>query len=190
MEKIERVLIIVDGSNFYHRLKETSLTRLLAFDYGRFGQFLAGRRMVHAKRYYIGAIREERGNAKSTALMRGQQKLVSRLQKAGWEVQFGHMLKTDGYHEKGVDVLMAVDLLAGAYEDQYDTAILVSSDTDLIPALIKVRDMKKKVEYIGFSHKPSLGLITNSDIRRLLTADDLAQFIAEDEAQASQGPIA
>ena len=45
----------------------------------------------------------------------------------------------------------------------YDTAILVSSDTDLIPALIKVREMKKKVEYIGFSHKPSYGLITHSE---------------------------
>jgi len=73
-------------------------------------------------------------------------------------------------------VQIAVDLLAGAYEDRYDTAILVSSDTDLIPALAKVRAMGKKVEYVGFSHKPSLGLITNSDIRRLLTADDLSPF--------------
>ena len=87
------------------------------------------------------------------------------------------MLKTDGYHEKGVDVLMAVDLLTGAYEDTYDTAILVSSDTDLIPALTKVRAMKKKIEYVGFSHKPSLGLITNSDVRRLFTPDDLEQFL-------------
>jgi len=55
------------------------------------------------------------------------------------------MLKTDEiYHEKGVDVLMAVDLLTGAYENLYDTTILVSSDTDLIPAIEKVRVMKKK----------------------------------------------
>jgi len=48
--------------------------------------------------------------------------------------------------------------------------------TDLIPALIKVREMKKKIEYIGFSHKPSYGLITHSDIRRLLTKEDIEQF--------------
>jgi len=54
---------------------------------------------------------------------------------------------------------------------------LVSSDTDLIPALSKAREMKKKIEYIGFSHKPSYGLITHSDIRRLLTKEDIEQFI-------------
>ena len=70
-------------------------------------------------------------------------------------------------------------ILIGAYENLYDTAILVSSDTDLIPALAKAREMKKKIEYIGFSHKPSYGLITHSDIRRLLTKDDLQQFFYE-----------
>ena len=181
MQKKERVLIIVDGNNFYHRLKELRIRRLLSFDYGKFAGFLAGKRDIHSRRYYIGAIREEYGNDKSKELMRGQQRLVGKMQKAKWEIQFGHMLKTDGYHEKGVDVLMAVDLLVGAYEDQYDTAILVSSDTDLIPALVKVRAMKKNVEYVGFSHKPSLGLITNSDIRRLLTPDDLEQFLTQEE---------
>lgn len=57
------------------------------------------------------------------------------------------------------------------------SGFLVSSDTDLIPALTKVRSMKKKIEYIGFSHKPSYGLITHSDIRRLLTKDDIQQFL-------------
>jgi len=108
--------------------------------------------------------------------MIGQRKLTGKLQKSGWTIKFGHMLKADGYHEKGVDVQIAVDILIGAYENLYDTAILVSSDTDLIPALAKARSMKKKIEYIGFSHKPSYGLITHSDIRRLLAKDDLQQF--------------
>ena len=92
---------------------------------------------------------------------------------------FGHMLKTDNYHEKGVDVLIAVDLLIGAYENLYHIAILVSSDTDLIPAIKKVRSMKKKIEYIGFSHKPSYGLIANSDVRRLLIKDEILEYFKE-----------
>jgi uncharacterized LabA/DUF88 family protein len=86
------------------------------------------------------------------------------------------MLKTDDYHEKGVDVLIAVDLLVGAYEDKYDTAILVSSDTDLLPAIEKVRSMKKKIEYIGFSHKPSYAMIANLDVRRLLIKEELEKY--------------
>jgi len=176
MNNNERVFIIIDGNNFYHRLKELKLTDLLSFDYEKFAQFLFGRRILASKNYYIGAIREERNNPKSKELMIGQQKLIGKLQKGNWVIKFGHMLKTDEYHEKGVDVQIAVDILIGAYENLYDTAILVSSDTDLIPALAKARSMKKKIEYIGFSHKPSYGLITHSDIRRLLTKDDLQQF--------------
>src|SRR3989344_8418989 len=135
MNEEKRVFIIIDGNNFYHRLKELGLVNLLSFDYEKLTKFLIGRRFLVSKNYYIGAIREEPNNPKSKELMIGQQKLVGKLQKDNWVVKFGHMLKTDDYHEKGVDVQIAVDLLIGAYEDLYDTAILVSSDTDLIPAL-------------------------------------------------------
>ena len=175
----ERVFIIIDGNNFYHRLKELKLFNLLSFDYEKFTKFLISKRFLVSKNYYIGAIREERNNPKSKELMSGQRKLTGILQRDGWVVKFGHMLKADGYHEKGVDVQIAVNLLIGAYENLYDTAILVSSDTDLIPALAKAREMKKRIEYIGFSHKPSYGLITHSDIRRLLTKEDIEQFFNE-----------
>jgi uncharacterized LabA/DUF88 family protein len=174
----ERIFIIIDGSNFYHRLRELNLSNLLNFNYNKFSKFLSRNRTVVLNKYYIGAIREEFDNPKSKELMKNQRILIGKLQKQGWQVEFGHMLKTDdGYHEKGVDILIAVDLLIGSYENLYDTAILVSSDTDLIPALAKVRSMKKKVEYIGFSHKPSYGLITHSDIRKLFTKEDFQQFL-------------
>lgn len=53
---------------------------------------------------------------------------------------------------------------------------LVTSDADLIPAIKKVKTMGRKVEYIGFSHKPSYALIANSDVRRLLIKDELQDF--------------
>ncbi|MBU3964407.1 NYN domain-containing protein [Patescibacteria group bacterium] len=173
----ERIFLIIDGSNFYHRLKELELKNLLNFDYGRFSQFLTGKRELVRKSYYIGAIRTESNNPKSYKLWRNQRILIGRLKKQGFEMGMGHMLKTDVYHEKGVDVLMAVDLLIGAYENTYDTAILITSDTDLLPAIEKVRSMGKKIEYIGSSIKPSLALVANSDIRRLLIKEELEQFI-------------
>jgi len=171
-----RVFLIIDGNNFYHRLKELKLKNLLSFDYGKLTEYLVSKRNLVLKKYYIGAIREERSNPKSRELMAGQQKLLGKLQKQGWQIGLGHMLKTDEYHEKGVDVLIAVDLLVGAYENKYNTAILVSSDTDLIPAVEKVRSMNKKVEYIGFSHKPSYAMIANSDVRRLLIKEELEKY--------------
>ncbi|MEK7137159.1 MAG: NYN domain-containing protein [Patescibacteria group bacterium] len=179
----ERAMILIDGSNFYHRLKELRLRHLLSFDYAAFAKFLCGeKRKLAGCTYYIGAVREEVGNAKSQQLMANQVRLINRLRQQKWGVRLGEMLQSDGiYHEKGVDVRMAVDLVAGAYEDLYDTAILVSSDSDLIPALEKVRSKKKNVTYVGFSHKPSHALIAHSNIRRLLTREDLEQFLPAQE---------
>ena len=40
--------------------------------------------------------------------------------------------------EKGIDVQIATDFLAGAYEDQFDIGIIFSADTDLLAPLQQV----------------------------------------------------
>ena len=174
----ERIAILVDGSNFYHYTKELTLTHLLEFNYKDFGTFLARDREITSATYYIGKMREKPGDLRSRDLMANQQKLVSRLEQFGWQISYGHML-TDGggQREKGVDVQIAVDLVVGAYENKYDSALLVSSDTDLIPAIRKIRNKGKNLEYIGFSKRPSYGLIKNSTLTRTLSKEDLEQFL-------------
>ena len=44
--------------------------------------------------------------------------------------------------EKGVDVKIAIDMVAKAIHDVYDVAILVSDDTDFVPALEAVMEIK------------------------------------------------
>ena len=93
------------------------------------------------------------------------------------KVQQGYIMENHGvYHEKGVDVKIAVDMLTGAYEGNYDTAILLSSDTDLIPVIQKVRVLGKAVEYIGFAHRPSFGLQKHVTLSRLLIRAELEPF--------------
>ena len=45
---------------------------------------------------------------------------------------------------------MAVDMLIATYENQCDRIILVSSDTDLLPAIKQAKRKGKEVEYVGF----------------------------------------
>jgi uncharacterized LabA/DUF88 family protein len=53
--------------------------------------------------------------------------------------------------EKGVDVLLATDLLTYAFTSSYDVAIVVSRDTDLLPAMERVEDMRlARVEVAGW----------------------------------------
>jgi len=40
MNEEKRVFIIIDGNNFYHRLKELGLVNLLSFDYEKLTKFL------------------------------------------------------------------------------------------------------------------------------------------------------
>ena len=159
----KRVFVAIDGSNFYHLLKEppVDLHNLLEFDYTSFARWLANKGKVVSQTYYTGAVRAKPGERKAQKLRRSQQKLFARLENSGWQIERGFILKTGGkYHEKGVDVKIAVDIVVGAYEDLYDRLILVSSDTDLLPAL-----------ELGFSHATET---------RLLRKDDLIPFVSDE----------
>ena len=48
--------------------------------------------------------------------------------------------KWKGHEEKETDVKIALQLLDDAYQDKYDTAIIVSQDSDLFPAIRLVKD--------------------------------------------------
>ncbi len=48
--------------------------------------------------------------------------------------------------EKGIDVLLAVDLVRGAYNNDYDIAVVMSRDSDLLPAFEEVLRLGKRVE--------------------------------------------
>lgn len=48
--------------------------------------------------------------------------------------------------EKGVDVLLALHLALGAHHDRYDVAVVVSADTDLLPAIEEAVRVGKRVE--------------------------------------------
>lgn len=63
----------------------------------------------------------------------------------GWD-HTGKPIAWDTGEEKGIDVLLALDIVLGAVRDAYDVAVLVSGDTDLIPAIDAALDLGKRVE--------------------------------------------
>lgn len=172
----QRCTIIIDGSNFYFKLKDLGLHNLLSFDFSRFVKLLARSQRIVNACYYIGRIRQD-GSVKTNKLFDGQQKLIGRLKNHKISYQFGYLLKNGGkYHEKGVDVQMAVDMLVAAYEDTCDRIILVSSDTDLAPAIKKAQEKGKVVEYVGFSHKTSVAMVSFCKESHVLTREDILPF--------------
>jgi len=213
---MERVCTIIDSSNFYNLVLKKLKVQDVDFDFEKFANFLAHDREIikEGKRFYVATVRE---NVESKEAMINQTKLFSSLIRWGnWKIltsklktrteriridervsEYKNILRL-GLHEiiytkpreKGIDVKIAVDLIMGAIDDRYDTAILVSSDTDLIPAIDLVRyRFKKKVEYIGFSFpktndtfnetKPVPRMIGKTDVQRVLVEPDIKPFIIE-----------
>jgi uncharacterized LabA/DUF88 family protein len=64
--------------------------------------------------------------------------------------------------EKKVDVRIAIDMVSFAYENRYDTAILVSGDGDFLPVIKKVKELNKRVEVWAFKY--SLANIIEEEI--------------------------
>ena len=57
------------------------------------------------------------------------------------------------YVEKGIDVNIAVDMIHLANEGHYDVAILLSGDSDFVPAITQVRNYRKMVQVAAFQTK-------------------------------------
>lgn len=216
---MEKVCIYIDAGNFYHLVLKKMGFGEKEFDFDRFATFLTGEKRTiqeMGKRYYVGTVREKEGDAKSKHAMAIQTSLFAKLKNAKWEIKTSKLrtrmeeividqrvedykklrslginsIKIERLREKGIDVKLATDLIVGAIDNKYDTAIIVSSDGDLIPAIDWIRHrFKKKIEYVGFSildskepnnsTRPLLSMISKTDVQRTFTTEDLKPFFIE-----------
>lgn len=160
----ERVAIFIDGSNLYHALR-ANLGRFNV-NFAEFVGKLCGSRRLF-RTYYYNVLQDptQRPDA-----YREQQEFLDILRKTPYmEVRLGSMKIAQGIPvEKGVDVMLATDLLYFAWNDFYDTAVLVSGDSDFAYALQAIKNMGKHVEVAYFESGISRDLLDIADNRHLL----------------------
>jgi uncharacterized protein (TIGR00288 family) len=106
--------------------------------------------------------------------------LFTNLRKQGLAIKLGYLLTSDGvFHEKGVDVQMAVDIVRGSIKGEYDTFYLISSDTDLLPAIKTAQNEGKKVVYVAFENFVSRALLKNCNSYLILKKEHILQFVSK-----------
>ncbi len=126
-EKEERIMVFIDGSNVYHIIKSLlSDKKQFDFNFEKVLNHLIGKRKLIRFYYY---------NAPLFVLCRMQKRKIN--DKTICEV-------------KEDDIRLAVDMVKLAYNNAYDTAILISSDGDFVPAIQAVKEIGKNVENISF----------------------------------------
>ncbi|MCP4669166.1 MAG: NYN domain-containing protein [Deltaproteobacteria bacterium] len=149
-----RVVFFIDGFNVYHSLnvfdpiRQTHLYRkYLWLDLYALADRFTRKQDALSGVYYFTAYATWKPHS-----MRRHRKLVDALKSKGVNVVMGKFKQKDRYckkcgatykarEEKQTDVNIAVYLFKEALAGSYDTAILMTNDTDLIPAIKSVKEV-------------------------------------------------
>ena len=139
--QMARIIAYVDGFNLYYGLRSQGWRRLYWLDVHRLAENLLkpGQRLLGVH-YFTTRIRSRPGDEDTRRRQGTYLEALKTL--PGVRLHYGHYLaKTrrcprcqatwETFEEKMTDVNIAVELLGGAQDDAFDTAILVSGDSDL-----------------------------------------------------------
>jgi uncharacterized LabA/DUF88 family protein len=188
----KRTVVFIDYQNMYRSAREAFGWEAAGGHYGNFRPYGLGRQMVREGdrtlaqvRVYTG-IHTPHGNAHQHGLM--QRRMLAWVAESPEKVEvFPRSLRYAPKRppqEKGVDVELAIDLVALALDDKFDVVALASADSDLVPALqfVAARFPEKTIITLGYEAiegcacPAALDLPQGGVERRLVTAKDFAKI--------------
>jgi uncharacterized LabA/DUF88 family protein len=140
----ERVQVFIDQSNVYKVIETEYNGR--AVDPTKLAQLLVSGRKLIRINIYLSLLNRDYGEEQADR----QKKFVFALESIPFVTVRTRPLNYSGdgkmRWEKGIDVLLATDMLSQAYGNGYDTLVLISGDGDYAPVLEEIRRFGKQVE--------------------------------------------
>ncbi|MFX1389110.1 MAG: NYN domain-containing protein [Promethearchaeota archaeon] len=138
---MERIIIFVDNSNIFKGFQKYNVQA----DYEKLKNLITGERKLGEIFLYEGVIYPISPEKK-----RWYKELSKR---SGYIIKASFdKIVSSGAIEKKVDIKIAIDIISLAYENSYDTAVLVSGDGDFLPVLKKIKNLGKNVEIWAFKY--------------------------------------
>lgn len=164
----ERAMVFIDLMNLYESLGQLKIDTNV--DYYKFALKLAEphRRLIRCY-VYTGAYDQTREPDR----YKGQVRFFNAVRRMSFvEVKARPLLFRGGaYIQKGVDTLLATDMVSKAFLSQYDVAVLVSGDGDLAPAVEAVKAAGRQVIVAAFPRSRSSAIGQAADLEILLGAN-------------------
>lgn len=153
-EPRKRVIVFIDGNNLYHRLKENDWKTWI--DMGSLSKRVAGDRELVKIHYYNSPPPGGKGHTLKSNEFLAEVSRVPNLELHLARLQAVTKSDENGpYHsfvEKGADTALTTDVVNLAAQDEYDTAIIISNDSDYEPAARLVKETySKEVEVVYFA---------------------------------------
>ncbi len=140
------------------------------------------KQLEYKKKEYLFYIDKQKRN------FEGQKKLFEELENNSFiDIRSTPLKQSKGeVYQKGVDVLMATDLIHLAHTNAYDIAIILSGDTDLIEAVRLIKNLGKTVIIISY-HTPGEPELSNiSDLMNAGKFINLKHFTSEEIIEMSE----
>jgi uncharacterized LabA/DUF88 family protein len=157
---MEKVWVFIDASYFYKGMQRLFDSSKIDFD-GFSRKLIGAGRGYFRTNFYTAVVNQQHSKEK----YQDQQRFLNYMNKVPYyNVKLGRLLQIGNTCiEKGVDIILATDLVSLGYGDRYDTCILVSGDGDFVPAIKAVQDFGKHAENAHFSDQKSYHLIQACD---------------------------
>ena len=138
---MERVIIFIDNSNIFKGFRKFNVKA----DYEKLKNIITKDRNLIGIFLYEGIIYPMSPEKKKWY------KDLSN--KSGYVIKASFDKRTaNNAFEKKIDIQIAIDMVSLAYEDAYETAVLVSGDGDFLPVVKKLKEMGKNVELWAFRY--------------------------------------
>lgn len=94
------------------------------------------------------------------------------------ETRLGQLVKSEkGNRQKGVDILVAIDMLSKAYENHYDVSVLFAGDADFLELVKAVKDAGKRVFGAYITGHVSEDLKESFDVRIPMEEEQLRKLL-------------
>lgn len=170
-----RVVLFVDHQNVYEDFRRAFVFGTLLPTHGQFRPIDLGQLLVSRgpdfESWRLAGVRLYTGHPAPNRDPRGAgaaDRQVQVWKDAGIVVRSRPLQYLPGQpaRQKGVDVELAVDLVAMAHEKQYEIAIVASTDTDLVPAIEAVQ------RYRGLERVPRVCVVSYEGLDKRLQVSD------------------
>jgi uncharacterized LabA/DUF88 family protein len=195
---MERVIAYIDGFNLYYGLREKQWKWFYWLNLKSLAENILKPNQALLKTKYFTSIvnRPAPRHQRQAVYLEALQTLPD------LEIFYGHFLADpvtchkcghtyETHHEKMTDVNIAVELLTDAFRDQFDTALLMTADSDLVGPIQAIKRLfrSKRVVTAFPPARWSSELAKKSHAYMHLGRDKLSNSVFPDEVQKSDGFI-
>lgn len=178
----ENVSVFIDGSNLFHGMRKDHPGSFI--DLEKLVAKLVGDRNLRRVYYYF-AMPNQSDNGEA---YQKQQKFINAISSLPYfKVIQGRLERRETtdktgfvYVEKGVDIALAIDMISSL--DTYETAILVSGDSDFAKVVEYIQQKGKHVEGYATESLMSFFLRKTLDVTKIIDKDFLVDCCLEKKA--------